>query len=161
MPLLLYFATAGNFLFGYAKPVPVDFGRLRNPKRDMIWVALAGPASNLLQAALWLVLLYVLRSAGVEERFWLAMCRAGFVVNLVMFAFNMFPLPPLDGGRILTGLLPWKQAAAFSRIEPFGFFIVLALVVTGLVGEFWLRPLMNLSGAAIEWLLTPIRLLLL
>ena len=161
MPLLLYFATAGNFLFGYAKPVPVNFGRLRNPKRDMIWVALAGPGSNLLQAALWLLLLYVLRSLDVNERFWLDMCRAGFIVNLVMFAFNLFPLPPLDGGRIVVGLLPWKQAAAFSRIEPFGFFIVLALVVTGIVGNLWLRPLMNLTGAAIEWLLTPIRLLLL
>lgn len=161
MPLLLYFATAGNFLFGYAKPVPVNFGRLRNPKRDMIWVALAGPGSNLLQAALWLLLLYVLRSLDVSERFWLDMCRAGFIVNLVMFAFNLFPLPPLDGGRIVVALLPWKQAAAFSRIEPFGFFIVLALVITGVVGNLWLRPLMNLTGAAIEWLLTPFRLLLL
>jgi Zn-dependent protease len=161
MPLLLYFATAGNFLFGYAKPVPVNFARLRNPKRDMIWVALAGPGSNLLQAALWLLLLYVLQSIGDSERFWLEMCIAGFRVNLVMFAFNLFPLPPLDGGRIVVGLLPGKQAIAFSRIEPFGFFIVLALVVTGVVGNLWLRPLMNLTGAAIEWLLTPIRLLLL
>jgi Zn-dependent protease len=78
-----------------------------------------------------------------------------------MFAFNLFPLPPLDGGRILVGLLPYRQAVAFSRIEPFGFFIVLGLVITGLVGNFWLRPLMNLTGSAIEWLLTPIRQLLL
>lgn len=161
MPLLLYFATAGAFLFGYAKPVPVDFGRLRNPKRDMVWVALAGPGSNLVQAMVWLLLLYVLLSVGVTERFWLDMCRAGVTVNLVMFAFNLFPLPPLDGGRIVVGLLPWKQAVAFSRIEPFGFFIVLALVVSGIVGNLWLRPLMNLTGSAIEWLFTPIRLLLL
>jgi Zn-dependent protease len=161
MPLMLYFATAGNFLFGYAKPVPVDFGRLRHPKRDMIWVALAGPAANLLQAALWLVLLYVLLGSGVDERFWLEMCRAGFLVNLVMFAFNLFPLPPLDGGRIAVGLLPVRQAIAFSRIEPYGFFIVLALVVTGIVGTYWLRPLMGVTGQAIEWLLTPVRLLLL
>ncbi|MGC4364885.1 site-2 protease family protein [Hydrogenophaga sp. R2] len=160
MPLLLYFATAGAFLFGYAKPVPVNFGRLRNPKRDMIWVALAGPGANLVQAIGWLVLLYALIGTGIDERFWLQMCRAGVTVNLVMFAFNLFPLPPLDGGRILVGLLPWRQAEMLSRVEPFGFFIVLALVVSGLVGSYWLRPLMDLTLSAIELLLTPLRLLL-
>lgn len=160
MPLLLYFATSGAFLFGYAKPVPVNFGRLRNPKRDMVWVALAGPGANLVQAVLWTVLLYVLVAAGVEERFFLQMCRAGVMVNLVMFAFNLFPLPPLDGGRILVGLLPWKQAELVSRIEPWGFFIVMALVISGVVGNLWLRPLMMLTGSAIEVLLTPLRMLI-
>ena len=161
MPLLLYFATSGAFLFGYAKPVPVNFGQLRNPKRDMIWVALAGPGANLIQAIAWTVLLYVLVAMGVEEPFFLQMCRAGLLVNLVMFAFNLFPLPPLDGGRILVGLLPWKQAELVSRVEPWGFFIVMALVISGVVGNLWLRPLMMLTGSAIEVLLTPIRLLLL
>lgn len=161
MPLLLYFATAGAFLFGYAKPVPVDFGKLRHPKRDMVWVALAGPGANLVQAIGWVVLLYVLVSIGVQERFFLEMCRAGLLVNLVMFAFNLFPLPPLDGGRILVGLLPWKQAVMVSRVEPYGFFIVLALVVTGIVSNFWLRPLMAVTQQGIEWLLTPVRLLIL
>ncbi|MGE0347817.1 site-2 protease family protein [Hydrogenophaga sp.] len=161
MPLLLYFATSGAFLFGYAKPVPVNFGRLRNPKRDMIWVALAGPGANLVQAIGWSVLFYVLLASGVEEEFFLKMCQAGLLVNLVMFAFNLFPLPPLDGGRILVGLLPWKQAELVSRVEPWGFFIVMALVISGVVGNLWLRPLMMLTGSAIEALLTPIRLLLL
>ncbi|MDD2727628.1 site-2 protease family protein [Malikia sp.] len=161
MPLILYFATAGSFLFGYAKPVPVDFGRLRNPKRDMVWVALAGPASNFAQALLWAALLILLHALGVRERFFLGMCLAGVNVNLVMFAFNLFPLPPLDGGRILVGLLPWKQAVAVSRIEPWGFFIVMALVVSGIVGSFWLRPLMALGAGVIELLLTPLRWLLL
>ncbi len=161
LPLVLYFATAGNFLFGYAKPVPVNFGRLRNPKRDMVWVALAGPGANLVQAILWTVLLYGLLASGIEERFFLQMCRAGVMVNLVMFAFNLFPLPPLDGGRILVGLLPWKQAMLVSRVEPWGFFIVMGLVITGLVGNLWLRPLMALTGSAIELLLTPLRLLIL
>ncbi len=161
MPLMLYFATSGAFLFGYAKPVPVNFGQLRNPKRDMIWVALAGPGSNLVQAIGWTVLFYVLLSSGVEEPFFLKMCQAGLLVNLVMFAFNLFPLPPLDGGRILVGLLPWKQAELVSRVEPWGFFIVLALVITGVVGNLWLRPLMMLTGSAIETLLTPLRMLLL
>ena len=161
MPLLLYFATSGAFLFGYAKPVPVNFNRLRNPKKDMVWVALAGPGANLVQAILWTVLLYVLVATGVEERFFLQMCRAGILVNLVMFAFNLFPLPPLDGGRILVGLLPWKQAALVSRIEPWGFFIVMALVISGVVGNLWLRPLMALTSGAIEVLLTPLRMLIL
>lgn len=160
MPLLLYFATSGAFLFGYAKPVPVNFGRLRHPKRDMIWVALAGPGANLVQAVLWVVLGYLMVAAGVEERFFLEMARAGLMVNLVMFAFNLFPLPPLDGGRILVGLLPMRAAIGLSRVEPYGFFIVLALVISGIVGSLWLRPLMNVTAGLIELLLSPLRWLL-
>ena len=160
MPLLLYFATSGAFLFGYAKPVPVNFGRLRNPKRDMVWVALAGPGANLAMAIGWTVLAYALVALGTEEQFFLEMAQAGMLVNLVMFAFNLFPLPPLDGGRILVGLLPMRQAVAVSRVEPYGFFIVLALVVSGVVGGLWLRPLMGLTSKAIELLLTPLRMLL-
>ncbi len=160
MPLLLYFATSGAFLFGYAKPVPVNFGHLRNPKRDMIWVALAGPASNFLQAIFWAVLLVALVGSGVDERFFIDMARAGVLVNLVMWAFNLFPLPPLDGGRILMGVLPWRQAQWLSRIEPYGFFIVLALVVAGIVGTVWLRPLMSLGYSLINLLITPLTALL-
>ena len=160
MPLMLYFATSGAFMFGYAKPVPVNFGRLRNPKRDMIWVALAGPASNFFQAIVWALLALVLSVSGVTEPYFLLVCKAGVLWNLVMFAFNLFPLPPLDGGRILVGLLPWKQAAAVSRIEPYGFFIVMALVVTGVVSNFWLMPLIDLSYGAIRLLLAPLQMLL-
>ena len=160
MPLVLYFATAGAFLFGYAKPVPVQFGRLKNPKRDMVWVALAGPGANLVQAILWNLMLYVLAFSGVEERFFVEMARAGVLVNLVMFAFNLFPLPPLDGGRILVGLLPWKQAMMVSRIEPWGFFIVMALVIAGVIGQLWMYPLMSLTHSLIDLLLTPVRALL-
>jgi len=160
MPLLLYFATSGAFLFGYAKPVPVQFGRLRHPKRDMIWVALAGPASNFVQAVLWAVVLVVLVGTGMQERFFLEMARAGVLVNLVMWAFNLFPLPPLDGGRILVGLLPWKQAQLVSRIEPWGFFIVMGLVIAGVVGTLWLRPLMALGYSAINLLISPLTALL-
>jgi Zn-dependent protease len=156
MPLALYFATSGAMLFGYAKPVPVRFDRLDNPKRDMIWVALAGPAVNLLQALLWGALLYVLVGLGLQERFFLEMCRAGMLVNVVMFAFNLFPLPPLDGGRIVVGLLPWRQALMFSRIEPYGFFIVMALVLMGIVNEWWMRPLMDLSFEFLKLALSPL-----
>jgi Zn-dependent protease len=160
MPLMLYFATSGAFLFGYAKPVPVNFGRLRNPKRDMVWVALAGPGANLVQAVLWTIALYFIVASGAEERFFIEMCRGGVLVNLVMFAFNLFPLPPLDGGRILVGLLPNHLAHTVSRIEPWGFFIVMALVISGVVGNLWLRPLMVLTNQTIEWVLTPLRALL-
>lgn len=160
MPLLLYFSTGGAFLFGYAKPVPVRFDRLRQPKRDMVWVALAGPGINLVQALAWGAALMLLASAGVSERFFLEMCRAGVLTNVVMFAFNLFPLPPLDGGRILTGLLPWRQALWLSRVEPWGFFIVLALVVTGVASAVWMRPIMNLTFDLIQWVLHPLTLLL-
>ncbi|MDO8457482.1 MAG: site-2 protease family protein, partial [Burkholderiaceae bacterium] len=153
MPLLLYFATGGAFLFGYAKPVPVQFGRLRNPKRDMIWVALAGPGANLIQALIWGIVFYLLQGAGVSETFFLKMAQGGILVNVVMFAFNLFPLPPLDGGRILVGLLPYKQAELVSRVEPWGFFIVMALVIAGVVSKLWMQPVMALTYGLLELLL--------
>ena len=159
MPLMLYFATSGAFLFGYAKPVPVRFGNLRNPKRHMIWVALAGPGANLIQALLWFAALIVLRGSGVEEDFFLKMCQGGVLVNVVMFVFNLFPLPPLDGGRVLVGLLPYRQAEMVSRIEPYGFFIVMALVVFGVITTLWLQPLMALTLGFLKILLTPLVLL--
>jgi Zn-dependent protease len=157
VPLLLYFATAGTFLFGYAKPVPVRFGNLRHPKKDMIWVALAGPGSNLIQAILWAIMYLLLVKVSLTERFFLEMCQAGVLVNVVMFAFNLFPLPPLDGGRILVGVLPWKQAAMVSRIEPWGFFIVLGLVVTGVISALWMRPVMSATYWLLDTLLVPLR----
>ena len=159
MPLLLYIATSGAFLFGYAKPVPVQFGNLRNPKRDMIWVALAGPGSNLMQALLWGIAFYILQGAGVTEAFFIKMCQAGILVNVVMFVFNLFPLPPLDGGRILVGLLPYKQAMLVSRIEPWGFFVVMALVLAGVLSTFWMRPLMDLTYGFLQIVLTPLAML--
>ncbi len=160
MPLLLYFATSGAFLFGYAKPVPVRFGNLRNPKRDMIWVALAGPAANFVQAFLWGALLFVLKGADVSEPFFLKMAQGGVLVNVVMFVFNLFPLPPLDGGRILVGLLPYRQAVMVSRIEPWGFFIVMGLVIAGVLSSLWMQPLMGLTYGLLNLLLTPIAMLL-
>ena len=156
MPLILYIATAGNFLFGYAKPVPVDFSRLRNPKRDMIWVALAGPVANLLQAVVWAVAIYVLTANSAEERFFFEMAQAGLLTNLVMFAFNLFPVPPMDGGRILVGLLPLRLAIGYSRVERFGFFIVMGLVMLGIVNALWMLPIMTASMFSIQWLLQPL-----
>ena len=160
MPIVLYLATSGAFVFGYAKPVPVQFGRLHNPKRDMVWVALAGPGANLVQALLWGIVFYVMVALGVSEPFFVKMCQAGMLVNVVMFAFNLFPLPPLDGGRVLVGLLPYKQAALVSRIEPWGFFIVMGLVLAGVVGTLWLRPIMGLTFELLDVLLTPLTFLI-
>ena len=159
MPLVLYIATSGAFLFGYAKPVPVQFGNLRNPKRDMIWVALAGPGANLIQALLWGIAFYLLQGAAVTEPFFLKMCQAGILVNVVMFVFNLFPLPPLDGGRILVGLLPHRQAELVSRIEPWGFFVVMALVLTGVVSTIWMKPLMSATYTFLQTVLTPLAML--
>lgn len=155
MPLVLYFATSGAFMFGYAKPVPVRFDKLRHPKRDMVWVALAGPAANFIQALLWALLFVVLRMSDVQERFFIEMADAGIMVNLVMWAFNLFPIPPMDGGRILVGLLPWKQAVLVSRIEPWGFFIVMALVITKVITTFWMLPLMSAGSWVVNLIMTP------
>jgi len=160
MPLLLVFATSGAFVLGYAKPVPVNFGNLRNPKRDMIWVALAGPASNFVQAIVWGALFVALSYADIDEVFFIKVAEAGVKTNLLLWAFNLFPIPPLDGGRILVGLLPWKQAHAVSRIEPWGFFIVLGLALAGVLGAIWMQPLQTLGYTTINLLLTPLTALL-
>jgi len=156
MPLLLYFATSGTFVFGYAKPVPVNFRQLRNPKRDMVWVALAGPMANFVQAFVWTVLLLCMQWAGIQEAFFIGMAHAGISVNLVLWAFNLFPLPPLDGGRIVVGLLPFKQAQWLARIEPFGFFILIGLMIAGIVAPLWLYPLITFGQTVIQFLLFPL-----
>jgi Zn-dependent protease len=158
IPLLLALLTHGAFVFGYAKPVPVRFDRLKNPRRDMILVALAGPLCNLVQALIWGALLCLLAfAANVREPFFLTMCMAGIMVNIVMFAFNLFPLPPLDGGRVLVGLLPPRWAMAFSRIEPWGFYIVMLLVASGLISRVWMMPLIRLTLAVIKIVLPPLQ----
>ena len=160
MPALLYFATGGNFLFGYARPVPVRFGNLNHPKRDMIWVALAGPGINFLQALAWLLAFYLMKSFGVTETYFLKMSLAGVVVNVSMFVFNLFPLPPLDGGRVLVGLLPWRAAVWLSKVEPYGMYIILGLVAFKLLDDIWMAPLMKLTVFMLSLLLSPFEFLL-
>lgn len=163
MPIALLALSGGAFAFGYAKPVPVNFGNLRNPKRDMIWVAAAGPASNLVQALLWgvaFLLLIKLGLGGAMGEFFTAMCKAGVWLNVILFVFNLLPLPPLDGGRILSGLLPYQYASMLGRIEPYGFFIVVFLLLTKVLENFWLLPIGGLTMRLIDLLLTPIKLLL-
>lgn len=154
LPLILVLVSS-PIILGAAKPVPVRFGNLHNPKRDMIWVALAGPAANLIMALIWGVALKLLQGIGVTEPFFLKMCQGGVFVNVVLFAFNLFPLPPLDGGRILVGLLPIKQAMLVSRVEPFGLFVVIALVFSGIVNTLWMQPVMALTYGLLRILLSP------
>lgn len=155
IPLVL-FVAGSPFLFGYAKPVPIDFGKLRQPKRDMAWVALAGPGANLAMAIIWKLAEVSLRGAHFsEESFFLRMAEAGVLTNLVIFSFNLFPVPPLDGGRVLTSWLPGKQAYKFAQIEPYGFFIVLALAYLNLLG-FWLMPMMTVAGALVNIVVYPL-----
>lgn len=158
IPLVLALMNS-PFLFGYAKPVPVDFSRLRQPKRDMLWVALAGPAANLVMALGWMVLYFVMDAAALDEVYFFEVAKAGIVVNLVLFAFNLFPLPPLDGGRIMTSLLPNRLAFSFARLEPYGFFIVLALALLNLL-KYWMIPVVAAANALLSLLISPLKFLL-
>jgi Zn-dependent protease len=134
LPAILYLTHAA-VLFGWAKPVPVSFGRLRNPKADMLWVAVAGPASNLAMAVIWALFARVAADQASTEagEFLLKMSRIGMRVNISLMALNLLPLPPLDGGRILVSLLPPRAAYSVARIEPFGMFIMIALAYTGIL----------------------------
>ncbi|MCM1129129.1 MAG: site-2 protease family protein [Alistipes senegalensis] len=143
------------FVFGYAKPVPVNFSGLRNPRRDSALVALAGPASNLLMALLWQVMKIAVVAGGLRQPFLLQMADAGILSNLVLFAFNLFPVPPLDGGRILTSLLPARLAWRFAKVEPYGFFIVLALVYFKML-DYWMRPLLYAGIVTVQFVLYPV-----
>lgn len=116
-------------LFGWAKPVPVNFGNLRRPKRDMLWVALAGPGANLLMAMGWALFIKLQMLFGSHELFFYEMARAGIEVNLVLMALNLLPILPLDGGRVLFSLLPHRQAWLYAKSEPYGMMIVLGLLV--------------------------------
>ena len=151
VPGLILLFSGGGFLFGWAKPVPVDFGRLRHPKRDMIWVAAAGPAANLAMLLAW-ALLYKYGASHPESIYGTAMQamgQAGILINASLMLLNLLPLPPLDGGRIMVGLLPHHLAWRFSQIERFGFIILLVLLFTGLLNAI-LLPLMRVLLTLIQ-----------
>jgi Zn-dependent protease len=155
IPVLMYVASSGAFLFGYAKPVPVEWGNLRNPKRHMAWVALAGPASNFVMALLWIIFAIGLAAADIREDFFMKMARAGVLTNLVIFALNLIPIPPLDGGRVLTSFLPNRYAYQFAKIEPYGFFIVIGLMLLNLL-RFWMVPVMLAADSALQVIVSPL-----
>lgn len=159
LPLLLYLAI--QVPFGYAKPVPVDFARLRNPKKQMAWVAAAGPAANFAMGLGWMVLLVLLNAMQLEEVFFLKMAIAGITVNAAMCVFNLIPLPPLDGGRIVTGMLPTPLAIKFAGIERYGMYVFGALILLSyfnLLGSF-LMPMINFVVAIFKLLVLPLSFL--
>ena len=150
IPILILIASQGKFAFGWAKPVPVDFSRLRNPKRDMLWVAAAGPGANLLMAILWTFVIKAMQGVPPND---LAepialMARGGVIINAVLMVLNLFPLPPLDGGRIAVSLLPHQLAVRFARIEPFGMIILIVLMFLGVLNTV-LLPFVNVFIAAL------------
>jgi Zn-dependent protease len=153
MPFLLIVFTKGQFVFGYAKPVPINPMNFKNPKRDMAISAAAGPLTNILLAFLSMFILKFIiiplsvffpgaLSTTVMEPLSMIL-RSSVIINLILAVFNMIPVPPLDGGRVLIGFLPYKQALSFSRIEPFGFLIVLIFIVTG-IANYFVVPFVNL-----------------
>jgi Zn-dependent protease len=151
VPIALLLVTrlmGSGLLFGWAKPVPVNWSRLRKPKQDMLWVALAGPASNLLQAIAWVLIWRATMASGsLGGGFWTLMAHAGVQVNLILMALNLIPLPPLDGGRIVFSLLPARAAWQYGKIEPYGIVILLVLMMMG-----WLWPIMAPILALGEWI---------
>jgi Zn-dependent protease len=154
LPLVTLFATGGRIMFGWAKPVPVNFHALRRPKRDMLWVALAGPAANLVMALGWAAALKIGALSGLRQSdFLFQMPIAGVEVNLVFMALNLLPILPLDGGRVVLSLLPNPLAGSFSRLEPFGLPILLGLVVISSYGYnilgMFLDPVMVASKSVI------------
>lgn len=135
----------GGFVFGWAKPVPVDWRNFKRPKTDMAWVAVAGPASNLLMALAWALAARVALALPAENPValpLLLMGVAGILINTILMLLNLLPLPPLDGGRVVAGLLPGRYAYLYSRIEPYGLWILIALLMTGVLGVI-LNPLIN------------------
>ncbi|WP_298622909.1 site-2 protease family protein [uncultured Legionella sp.] len=146
LPILAGVLTQFNFVIGYAKPVPINWGQLRNPQRDMILVALAGPFSNFLMAFLWAgcfkIATLLHPESSMPALFLMVTARAGIIINLVLAFLNLIPLPPLDGSRVVSSLLPAKQAIAYSKIEPYGFLILVILIFTNVLG-YVLLPLIN------------------
>ncbi len=155
VPLGLYVlstAFGSGFLFGWAKPVPVNFANLRRPKRDMLWVAAAGPGANLLMAFLWALIIklsFAMPESDLAKPMML-MGQAGITINAILLVLNLLPLPPLDGGRIAVSLLPHRIAHRFAQIEPYGFMIILVLLFTGVLGAVIL-PFIKVTVIMVAW----------
>ncbi|MGH8812016.1 MAG: site-2 protease family protein [Advenella sp.] len=132
VPLLLIAANPG-FVVGWPKPIPVNESQFANPKRDSILLALARPLANLLMGILWVITARLLLGFGLLDSYWWKVAIAGFTLNIFLMVFNLLPIPPMDGSRIIAGFLPAKWAIAYQRLEPYGFFIVLGLIAFGLL----------------------------
>ena len=151
VPLVILALSGGRFFFGWAKPVPVNYSALRSPKRHMMWVAAAGPAANLAMTVMWVIVLKlaVLLPSNFFTEPMRLMAEAGILVNLIFMFLNLLPILPLDGGRILAGLLPNRIAWQYARLEPWGLPLLVLLLVTNVL-DFVLVPLIGGSGALIR-----------
>jgi len=160
LPLIMYWA--GLPPFGYSKPTPIDYGKLRNPKKQMGYVAAAGPLANFAMGLGWMLLGVIFTAAGVHEEFLLLMCQAGVATNAMMFVINMIPVPPLDGGSVVVSLLPRDLAARYARLEQYGLFVFIGLVLLLNTGPFrgLIGGLIMMVYQLFAFLLTPFRLLL-
>lgn len=148
LPIALAILSQFQFIFGWAKPVPVNWSQLRHPRRDMVFVALAGPMANLIMALLWTMLLKATMLWGPKTSmialFILLTAQAGLFINITLAVLNFIPIPPLDGSRLISGLLPPKQAMLYQKIEPFGFLILFALLFTGVLNLLIIPPISGL-----------------
>jgi Zn-dependent protease len=157
IPVVMYLMS--GFVFGYAKPLPINYGQMRHPKRDMAWVALSGPGANFLMALLWLLIGVFLEYFGVQERFPHLVAEAGVQTNLWLMAFNLLPIPSMDGGRVLFSMLPHKAAFQFARLEPYGFIILLALIFLHVIG-YWLYWVGIIANLLLHLIIYPLNFLL-
>jgi Zn-dependent protease len=154
-----------GFVFGYAKPLPINYGQMRHPKRDMAWVALSGPGANFLMALMWVLLGIFLDYFSVQESFPHLVADAGLKTNLWLMAFNLLPIPSMDGGRVLFSILPHKAAFQFARLEPYSFIILLALIFLPRIGfppviGYWLFFVELIAKLLLHLIVSPLNILL-
>lgn len=154
VPIIMLMFTP--FMLGWAKPVPVNWRNLRHPRRDMAWVAVAGPAANLLMLVIWALLAkFILLSGAGKSEYglpFMAMAMGGILINIVLIVLNLLPVPPLDGSRIVSSLLPPRSAIFYNRLEPYGLMIVLVLMATGILGDI-MRPAISVLQSVVQRLI--------
>ena len=157
LPLVMYFAI--GFAIGYPRPIPIDPRQIRGPRSNVALVLSAGVAANFVMAFLWLVFGILLAYFNVTEVYFHRVAYAGVIVNVLWIAYNLLPLPPVDGGQIIAQLLPLPLADRYQRIAPYGFFIIIGLAVLGLL-QYWLIPVMGMTQGALNLLASPLTFLL-
>jgi Zn-dependent protease len=158
LPLISFLGSSGGLLFGYAKPAPIDSRNFKNPRKSLFLSILAGPVAHLIMALLWAIIAGVLVNFIFADEFFTKMAKGGIMINLSLFAINMLPLPPLDGGKLLAIILPYKYGQLLSRIEPYAFFVLLLISSLSILRNFWLMPIINILSRIIGLILSLIGL---
>jgi Zn-dependent protease len=156
IPAVMYLVSAGNFLFAYAKPIPINYSTMPDPKWGMLRTEGEGLWAFALQALVWIALSIVLQGMGIHEQFFVKMVMAGILVNTLLFAFVLLPIPPMPAGKMLVALLPYRQASVLAKVEPYGFWIVLGLALIGFLGPIWIKPISSALINIIYFVLMPL-----